>query len=117
MMTSGLLLRLGLLAILSIGINSAPLPNDQTVSINSADDASRKRQELIHYLWGPGGFPKDRLPNLITNIAPPVKQLSNLKRVDELRIDLSPGLEGLAYHFVPDRANRELVIVHHGNGC
>jgi hypothetical protein len=117
MKDSQLLLRSVLLAILSISINSAPLLNDREVSINSADEVRQKRQALIQYLWGSGGFPKDRFPNVITNIATPVKQLSNLKRIDELRIDLAPGLEGLAYHFVPDRANRELVVVHHGHAC
>src|SRR5436190_2100132 len=101
MKDSQLLLRLVLLAILSISINSAPLLNDREVSINSADEVRQKRQALIQYLWGSGGYPKDRYPNVITNIATPVKQISNLKRVDELRIDLAPGLEGLAYHFVP----------------
>jgi len=46
-----------------------------------------------------------------------VKQLTHLARVDELRIDLAPGLQGLAYHFLPQHPNRELVVVHHGHAC
>jgi hypothetical protein len=46
-----------------------------------------------------------------------VQHLSQLARVDELRIDLAPGLQGLAYHFLPQRPNRELVVVHHGHAC
>jgi hypothetical protein len=30
---------------------------------------------------------------------------------------MAPGLQGLAYHFIPQHANRELVIVHHGHAC
>ncbi len=32
-------------------------------------------------------------------------------------MDMSPGLQGLAYHFIPQRPNRELVVVHHGHAC
>ena len=53
----------------------------------------------------------------MTNIASPVRQLSHLARVDELRIDMAPGLQGLAYHFIPQHPNRELVVVHHGHAC
>jgi hypothetical protein len=47
----------------------------------------------------------------------PVKQLSDFARVDEFRIDIAPGLQGLAYHFIPRRPNRDLVVVHHGHSC
>jgi len=46
-----------------------------------------------------------------------VKQLDELARVDELRMNLGPGLQGLAYHFIPRRPNSQLVVVHHGHGC
>jgi hypothetical protein len=37
--------------------------------------------------------------------------------VDELRMDLAPGLQALAYHFIPTAPNRQLVVLHHGHGC
>jgi hypothetical protein len=46
-----------------------------------------------------------------------VKQLSHLARVDEIRIEMRTGLQGLAFHFVAERPNRELVVVHHGHAC
>jgi hypothetical protein len=96
----------------------AQLVEDRAIKIHSARDADAKRQALIKYLWGADGFPKGRLPNVIvTNVACPVKHLSHLARVDEFRIDMAPGLQGLAYHFIPERANRELVVVHHGHAC
>jgi hypothetical protein len=94
------------------------LVDDRTITVHSAREVANKRRALIQYLWGAEGFPERRLPNVIlTNVACPVKQLTNLARVDELRIDLAPGLQGLAYHFIPQRPNRELVVVHHGHGC
>src|SRR6185436_14984215 len=92
--------------------------DDRSITIHSAREVTQKRQALIRYLWGAEGFPQRRQPNVVlTNVASPVKQLSHLARVDEFRIDMAPGLQGLAYHFIPQRPNRELVIVHHCHAC
>ena len=97
---------------------SAPLVDDRAITIHSSKQLTEKRKELIEYLWGKDGFPAKRMPNLVeTNVACPVQQLTNLARVDEFRMDLAPGLQALAYHFVAERPNRELVVVHHGHGC
>jgi hypothetical protein len=98
-------------------VQSAPLIDDRAITVHSAREIAAKRRALIQYLWGTEGFPERRLPNVITNVAAPVKQLSRLSRVDEFRIDMAPGLQGLAYHFIPERPNRELVVVHHGHAC
>lgn len=97
---------------------SAQLIEDHAITIHSTRDVTEKRHALIQYLWGAEGFPNRRLPDVVlTNVASPVKQLSHLARVDELRIDMAPGLQGLAYHFIPEHPNREMVVVHHGHAC
>jgi hypothetical protein len=101
----------------SIGVRSAQLVDDRAITVHSAREIAAKRRAVIEYLWGEEGFPDHRLPNVVTNIPGPVKQLTNLARVDEFRIEMAPGLQGLAYHFIPRRANRELVVVHHGHAC
>ena len=98
-------------------LQSAQLIDDRTITVHSAREIAAKRQALIKYLWGAEGFPERRLPNVVTNVASPVKQLSHLSRVDEFRIDMATNLQGLAYHFIPRSPNRELVIVHHGHAC
>ena len=99
-------------------VQSAPLIDDRAITIHSARDVAEKRRALIQYLWGGEGFPDRRLPDVVvTNVASPVKQPGHLARVDEFRIDMAPGLQGLAYHFIAERPNRELVVVHHGHGC
>jgi hypothetical protein len=111
------------LAILILGlfagnVVAAQLVDDRAITIHSAREVAAKRRALIDHVWGSAGFPNKRQPNIVlTNVPSPVKQLTNLARVEELRIDLAPGLQGLAYHFIPQRANRELVVVHHGHGC
>jgi hypothetical protein len=113
----------GLTAIFLSGLftllgGAAELVMDRAVTVHSARDVAEKRRALIQYLWGAEGFPKRRLPDIIiTNVASPVKQLGHLARVDELRMDMAPGLLGLAYHFIPQRPNLQLVVVHHGHAC
>ena len=98
-------------------VHSAELLDDRAITLHSAADIAQKRNTLIQYLWGADGFPT-RLPDhTVTNIACPLKKLQHLKRADELRIYLAPGLEGLAWHFLADKPNGELVVVHHGHAC
>ncbi len=97
---------------------AAELLDDRAITIHSTREITEKRRALIQYLWGADGFPASRLPDtVLINVSNPVKQLTNLARVDEFRVEMAPGLQGLAYHFIPARPNRELVVVHHGHGC
>jgi hypothetical protein len=99
-------------------VGVAQLIDDRAVTVHSAEGVEEKRRALIEYLWGAEGFPAARVPDLVlTNVPSPVRQLSHLARVDEFRIELAAGLQGLAYHFIPTNANRELVVVHHGHAC
>src|ERR1041385_6379830 len=103
--------------IFSFHVHSAELLDDRTITIHSGADISHRRKVLIRYLWGEEGFPT-RLPErTLTNIPCPVKPLAHLKRVDELRIPMAPDLDGLAWHFLAEHPNGELVIVHHGHAC
>lgn len=112
-----------LLALLIVGLfsergESAQLIDDRAITIHSAREVAEKRRALIKYLWGAEGFPTRRQPDVVlTNVSSPVRQLTDLARVDEFRIDMAPGLQGLAYHFIPQHPNRELVVVHHGHAC
>jgi hypothetical protein len=98
-------------------VHGAELIDDRAITIHSLSDVAAKRRELIHYIWGSEGFPDQRLPEVVAGIENPVPQVSGFARVDELRIDMAPGLQGLAYHFIAKEPNNELVIVHHGHAC
>jgi len=94
------------------------LQDDHLITINSPADVSTKRNALIQFIWGAGGFPSAKLPSsVVKNVQSPVAGLNNLARVDELRINMDAGQSGLAYHFIPQRKNNRLVVVHHGHGC
>ena len=105
-------------ALCALPLFAANLLTDREITIHSAHDVSEKRRVLVRYLWGEEGFPKHRFPSrVITNIATPVQHLEQLARVDELQMDLAPQLQAIAYHFIPQHPNGELVVVHHGHGC
>ncbi|PWU16797.1 MAG: hypothetical protein C5B50_12685 [Verrucomicrobia bacterium] len=104
-------------AILWSRLLSAELVDDRAITLHSGAEISQRRNMLIQYLWGTDGFPTRFPEQILTNIACPVKKLEHLKRVDELRIQMAAGLEGLAWHFLGDQPNGELVIVHHGHAC
>jgi len=93
------------------------LVNDRAIKVHTRKEIQEKRRELERYIWGESGFPKKMLPQVVKDVATPVRELTNLKRVDEFRIALAEGVEGLAYHFIPERANRQLIVVHHGHAC
>lgn len=105
-------------SILCLRCTAAELLDDKTITIQSEPDVEKSRGKLIGYLWGVEGLPLSRFPDhVVTNVATPVHHLEHLKRVDDLRMDLAPGLEGLAYHFIPEQPNGSLVILHHGHAC
>ena len=92
--------------------------DDRSISVTTSRQVGEKREELIRFLWGSKGFPRTARPTLIiTNVACPVQGLSNVRRVDEIRVRMRPDLEGMAYHFIPKSSNGQLVILHHGHGC
>ena len=114
---SSLLRAFAVLTILSWRVHSAELVDDRAITLHSAAEITQRRNALIRYLWSTNGFPTRVPEQTLTNIPCPVKKLQHLKRVDELRIRMAPGLEGLAWHFLADQPNGELVIVHHGHAC
>lgn len=91
-------------------------PTASAVTIASSAEAVQRRQALIEYLWGTTALPT-RLPDVTQDVPSPLGALPNLRRVDELRVNMDAGVKGMAYHFVPELPNGRLVIVHNGHTC
>lgn len=91
------------------------LVDDRNITINSTADVTSRRQALVNFIWGAGGFPSGTLPSSVAfNVPSPVAGLTNLERVDTLNISMEAGQSGVAHHFIPVRKNNRLVVVHHG---
>lgn len=113
----GRTLALVLLLPLLSPVAAAPQLDDHRVTLASPPAVAQARRTLIGFVWGADGFPASRLPRVTRGVASPLPGLPNLARVDELATGVGAGGEGLAYHFIPARANGRLVIVHNGHTC
>jgi hypothetical protein len=91
------------------------LGDDRRITITTAADVARTRQALINFIWGAPGIPTGKLPTVIKNDLSPVSNLTNLERVDTLIINMEAGQTSYAHHFIPQRKNNRLVILHNGH--
>jgi len=87
------------------------------IDIHSPRDVQDKRKAFIRFVFGPNGFPFQKLPNKIEKSITDsdFDSLANLKRIDKLTIEMEWGLNSIAYHFIPVNSNNELVIYHQGH--
>lgn len=89
---------------------------NELISIKNAEDATAKRAELVNFIWGPGGLPKNLPASVDKAIADDrYAGLSNLKQIDRLNVTMDWGLTSTAYHFIPAQSNGKLLIYHGGH--
>lgn len=89
---------------------------NKLISIHNTDEATVKRAELVSFIWGPDGLPKDVPASVDKGIADErYKDLSNLKQIDRLNVTMQWGLTSTAYHFIPAVGNGKLLIYHGGH--
>jgi hypothetical protein len=88
----------------------------ELISIHDGKDATAKRDELVAFIWGPAGLPKEqpaRVENAIQDER--YSNLDNLKQIDRLTVNMDWGLTSTAYHFIPVQGNNKLIIYHGGH--
>lgn len=89
---------------------------NELISINNAEEVTTKRDDLVNFIWGPGGLPKDVPGTIDKAIADDrYSDISNLKQIDRLRVGMEWGLTSTAYHFLPVQGNGKLLIYHGGH--
>ena len=89
---------------------------NKVISIHNPNDATGKRAQLASFIWGPNGLPKD----LPAKVEPAIQddryaELSNLKQIDRLTINMEWQLASTVYHFIPAQSNNKLLIYHGGH--
>lgn len=89
---------------------------NELISITNTEQAVAKRTEVVNFIWGPDGLPKDVPASVDKGIADDrYKNLSNLKQIDRLNVAMQWGLTSTAYHFIPAQSNGKLLIYHGGH--
>lgn len=89
--------------------------DDHALSVD-ASNLEAKRRAVIDYLWGDRGFPT-AVPAVQRGIASPIPNLTNLRRVDELRVLMDGGEANVTQHFIAQRSNGRLVVMSLGHMC
>jgi hypothetical protein len=85
------------------------------IKINSKNDLFDKRQNLINFIWK-NSIPYSSFVSIDKNIKDDRYQnISNLKSIDELNIEMDYGINSIAYLFLPENSNNNLIIYHQGH--
>ena len=89
---------------------------NELISIRSPEEATAKRDELVKFIWGSGGLPKET-PGKVENAINDERYsgLDNLKQIDRLTVTMDWGLTSTAYHFIPTQANGKLFVYQGGH--
>ena len=86
------------------------------ISIRAPNDAQARRDELVSFIWGANGLPKEQPAKVEKAIDDKrYSDLPNLKQIDRLTVNMEWGLSSSAYHFIPAQGNNKLIIYHGGH--
>jgi hypothetical protein len=91
-------------------------PLSHAITLATPRDAERRRARLRRFVFGRDSLPV-RLPTVERDMddAEFADDLPNIDRIDRLTIPLPLGFTSVAYHLIPRRANRRLLIYHNGH--
>jgi hypothetical protein len=85
------------------------------IKINSKNDILDKRKNLINFIWK-NTVPYSSSISIDKNIKDDRYQnLSNLKSIDKLNIEMDYEINSIAYLFLADNSNNKLIIYHQGH--
>jgi len=86
------------------------------ISIQDKNDIIQKRYQLTQFIWNSDEIPK-KLPDIVENnfYDERFDDLSNLKHIDKLIIEMEYGVSSTVYMFVPETNNGKLILYHQGH--
>ncbi len=89
----------------------------QYIHVNSVDDISKLRTNLINYIWKENSLNYSHFPtNIEKNIIDQnYSDLKNLKQIDKFLISMEYDVNSTSYLFLPENPNDELIIYHQGH--
>jgi hypothetical protein len=86
------------------------------ISIREKNDAQARQTELVSFIWGANGLPKEQPAQIEKAIDDKrYSDLANLKQIDRITVNMEWGLSSIAYHFIPTQPNNKLIIYHGGH--
>lgn len=87
------------------------------IKIKNEGDVIKKQEMLIDLIWSGKGFPFSKSPHLVENDINDSRysDMKNLKRIDKITIVMDYGINSIAYLFLAEKSNENLVIYHQGH--
>ena len=87
------------------------------LTINNASDIESRRQAFSRFLFGKEGIPLQKGIDLIEKDIQDddFKDLPNLDEIRRLTINMDFGLNSIAYHFIPVKSNKKVILYHQGH--
>ena len=94
---------------------------DSLIKIDNKSDIDQKRYFLTEFFWGVETLhhitSKSLLPQVESNISDSrYDNFQNLKRIDQLTIEMEYGINSISYLFIPEKSNEKLILYHQGHG-
>ena len=95
--------------------NLKPINMEEHVNISSTEDVTKKRQELINFIWKSNLLPST-LPNIESNIVDDrFSNFTNLDQIEKISLEMEHGFISHSYLFLPKESNGKLIIYHQGH--
>lgn len=88
---------------------------ESLVKISTVDDIINKRIQLVSYIWKESSIQSSYPENVEKIHDKRYDDMSNLKEIEKIEIDMEYDVNSIAYHFIPLRSNNKLVIYHQGH--
>ncbi len=87
------------------------------IEVNTEQDVKNKKMALIEYMWKdgtslPNTMPSDIEKNISDN---EFDNMKNLKQINKIQVDMEHKVNSIAYHFISNSPNNELIILHNGH--
>ena len=87
------------------------------IHIKNMDDVFNLRSQLINYIWLDEKYPLTKYPKISYDISDSrYDDLVNLQKIDKIEYVMEFDVNSIAYHFIPQESNNELIIYHQGHG-
>ena len=87
------------------------------IKIKNEEDVIKKQELLIDFIWSGEGFPVSKLPDLVENDINDSRysDMKNLERIDKITMIMDYEINSIAYLFLAEESNENLVIYHQGH--
>jgi len=87
------------------------------IKIDTEEDIKNKKIALIEFMWKDGTSLPNTVPsNIEKNISDnEFDNMTNLKQINKIHVDMEYKVNSIAYHFISNSSNNELIILHNGH--